>query len=138
MPPRKRTIGEVGELREPVFTKEQWGSFRRGIKLFNNGQYWHAHEAWEDTWKLMGDGSEDDAEIILRGLIQLAAAMHLRGRTGREAGMQRNFEKALEKLKLTPFSFLGIALGELLRDIEEGLKQPPNSGAPIYIRSGGK
>jgi len=48
---------------------------RSGISLFDAGEYWHAHEAWEDAWRA-DDAPDRDYH---KGLIQLAAACwHLR------------------------------------------------------------
>lgn len=43
-----------------------------GIDLFNRGYYWEAHEIWEALWRLTESG--DPAELLLHGLIKLAAA----------------------------------------------------------------
>jgi hypothetical protein len=46
-----------------------------GVELFDRGEYWHAHEAWEDAWRA-DDAPDRDYH---KGLIQLAAACwHLR------------------------------------------------------------
>lgn len=41
-----------------------------GIRLFNSGRYWDAHEAWERVW--MPDRKGADAGFY-KGLIQVAA-----------------------------------------------------------------
>jgi predicted metal-dependent hydrolase len=43
---------------------------RRGIDLFNEGHYWHAHEAWEDAWTPDRYGPDRG---FWKGLIQIAA-----------------------------------------------------------------
>jgi predicted metal-dependent hydrolase len=43
-----------------------------GVRLFDAGHYWHAHECWEQAWK--ADAAAD--RHFLKGLIQLAAACH--------------------------------------------------------------
>jgi len=107
MPPRKRRIEEVLVLREPTFSPEQRRQFERGIALFNDAKHWHAHEAWEAAWRLMGNESDDDAEMFLRALIQIASAIHLK-RIGRYAGARNQLEKAMHKLRLAPAWFMGI------------------------------
>src|SRR5690554_2244858 len=49
---------------------EQW---RAGITCVGQGEYWDAHEAWEDVWKFLGNGVLQD---VLQGLIQFAAACY--------------------------------------------------------------
>lgn len=43
-----------------------------GIDLFNRGYYWEAHETWEALWRQ--EERENPAELLLHGLIKLAAA----------------------------------------------------------------
>lgn len=42
----------------------------RGIELFNEGQYWEAHEAWEEAWTPDRQGPDRG---FYKGLIQVAA-----------------------------------------------------------------
>ena len=42
----------------------------RGVELFNHGEYWHAHEVWEEEW--MPDRKGPDSGFY-KGLIQVAA-----------------------------------------------------------------
>lgn len=53
-------------------TPAQADQFAAGIALFNEGRYWHAHEAWEEIWK----EHPEDGRIFFQGLIQLAAGFH--------------------------------------------------------------
>lgn len=117
MPPRKRTTGEIHNLREPILTSGQRAHLLEGIELFNTGKYWHAHEAWEHAWLAMPDDAGGDAEIILRGLIQLAAAQHLVNER-RLDGAASNLRKSREKLVLAPPEFMGIAITPLVAFID--------------------
>ena len=108
MPPHKRSTEEIGELAEPRFTVEQRAHFLDGVALFNRGRYWHAHESWEAAWLPMGDGPEDDGEMFLRALIQLASGLHLK-RSGRYGGARSHFAKAAEKFAVMPARYLGLA-----------------------------
>ena len=50
--------------------------FIEGCNLFNEGKFWHAHEAWEDLWKSLkplGRRVETDA---VQGIIQIAALLY--------------------------------------------------------------
>jgi predicted metal-dependent hydrolase len=42
----------------------------RGVELFNRGEYWHAHEVWEEEWT--PDRKGPDAGFY-KGIIQVAA-----------------------------------------------------------------
>jgi predicted metal-dependent hydrolase len=55
----------------------------RGIDLFNAGEYWEAHEAWEGDW--MPDRKGPDSGFY-KGLIQVAAGcLHYKRRNRRGA-----------------------------------------------------
>lgn len=107
MPPRKRETGEINALSEPRFDAGQSSHYLRGIALFNEGRFWHAHESWEAAWLPMGDGPEDDGEIFLRALIQLASGLHLMQR-GRYAGARSQLAKATAKFTVLPPRYLGL------------------------------
>ncbi|MHB8632954.1 MAG: DUF309 domain-containing protein [Thermoplasmatota archaeon] len=47
-----------------------------GIRLFNAGEHWHAHEAWEPLWMAL----EGDEKLFLQGLIMAAAMLVQYGR----------------------------------------------------------
>jgi predicted metal-dependent hydrolase len=42
----------------------------RGVELFNRGEYWHAHEVWEEEWTPDRKGPDSG---FYKGLIQVAA-----------------------------------------------------------------
>lgn len=59
---------------------------KRGIELFNSGEYWHAHEAWELEW--MPDRKGPDAGFY-KGLIQVAAGCLHYTRHNRRGAMNK-------------------------------------------------
>ncbi|MBB6646323.1 DUF309 domain-containing protein [Halobellus ruber] len=60
-------------------------ALRVGVAMFNAGDHRAAHEAWEDVWLSLDEGSPD--ERLLHGLIQYAAVVyHARRRNWRGAG----------------------------------------------------
>ncbi len=64
-----------------------------GRAAFNRGDYFQAHELWEDVW----DGLEGAERIFVQGLIQIAAGLHhlQQGRRSPAASLLR---KGLAKL----------------------------------------
>jgi hypothetical protein len=54
-------------------------AFLRGVELWNRGEFWEAHEAWEGPWRAAG--RDTPLGRFLQGLILLAAAgvKHERG-----------------------------------------------------------
>ncbi|MCS7013579.1 MAG: DUF309 domain-containing protein [Chloroherpetonaceae bacterium] len=117
--PRKRLPEEIQVLREPQFSDVQRQHFLDGIDKFNRQAYWDAHESWEHVWQEM----TEDAEIVLRGLVQLAAALHCL-QTNRLDCAARNFQKAYPKLSLAPDVFLGIDIKALRTFIEAAQHAP--------------
>jgi predicted metal-dependent hydrolase len=118
LPPKKRDPERFSSPpAEPPQSGEQAAHFAHGIELFHQGQYWYAHEAWESAWKLMGNDPEDDAEFVLRGLIQLAAALHAHGQ-GRETAARGNLDKAMSKLTRYAGSFWGVDVAALAGGME--------------------
>ena len=107
MPPRKRETGEIRAPGEPRLDATQRAHYLLGIALFNEGRFWHAHESWEAAWLPLGDGPEDDGEIFLRALIQLASGLHLK-RRGRTAGARSQLAKATAKFSVLPPRYMGL------------------------------
>ncbi|MDX2128494.1 MAG: DUF309 domain-containing protein [Chloroherpetonaceae bacterium] len=107
--PRKRSIDEIIEryhskslpLLEPIFSEKQGVLFERGVVEFNQTLFYDAHESWEHCWRAMRNDVTDDSEIIVRGLVQLAAGFHCIQQQ-RKKDAKRNFQKALPKIDLAP------------------------------------
>ena len=123
MAPRKRKNDERLRLAEPELSDENEVRFKHGIDLFNKGRYWHAHDAWEEIWRELGDASEDDWEILLRGLIQIAAGLHCLAK-GKEDGARGHLKKGVSKLRLRNDPFLGLDFGKMISKIERHSQCP--------------
>ena len=65
-----------------------------GVRLFNRGEYWEAHEAWEGIWAKL-DGS---AKKFYQGLIQLAAG-YVKLQRREHKGAAGNLRKGLDKFR---------------------------------------
>ena len=78
-------------------------SFLRGVAHFNAGEFWHAHEAWEELWL----ESESRLVDFLQGLIQLTAAYH-HAKRGTLRGAARLFDAALQKLEAFDSDYCGL------------------------------
>jgi len=77
--------------------------FEQGVAQFNDTDFWHAHESWEELWL----AAETDLVEFLQGLIQLAAAYH-HVKRGTLRGAVRLFEAALLRLQPFPARYCGI------------------------------
>jgi uncharacterized protein len=85
-----------------------------GIRLFNCGSFFEAHEVWEQEWK-KAEGIE---RIFLQGIIQSAAAMHHIQR-GNYAGALSVYLKSCSKLANFPEVWMGIELGQFRSELRQ-------------------
>ena len=70
-----------------------------GLVLFDEGKFWHAHEAWEDMWNLLKKRSAPEEEVLLiQGLIQTAALL-LHHERKNNAGVEKQWAKLRPKLE---------------------------------------
>jgi len=67
----------------------------RGVGLFNRGRYLSAQEVWEEAWRT----APAEERGFLEGLVQLAAALHLRTRRGATRGAVHLLAQALITLE---------------------------------------
>jgi uncharacterized protein len=89
-------------------------AYLEGVRLFNEGHYWHAHEAWEEVWKV-----EVDPSVLLfyKGIIQTAAAL-VHWQRGNPRGLDLNWAKARAKLVVLPPLMLGLDLRQLVDEMD--------------------
>jgi len=93
------------------------GALAEGLRLYNAGEFFTAHEAWESVWL----GSPEPEKTFLQGLIQVTAAFHHLGRNNR-LGTVLLLQAALRRLDRYPECFAGICVSLLCRDIRERLR----------------
>jgi len=85
-------------------------NLRAGVAIYNAGDYHEAHDAWEDHWLDLAQGTDD--ERFLHGLIQFTAAVHhAHGRNW--AGATGLAGSAREYLADIPADYRGINVGEV-------------------------
>jgi uncharacterized protein len=86
--------------------------FARGVAHFNGGEFFEAHEVWEEIW-LRAPAEE---KPFLQGLIQIAAAFHHYKR-GNLSGARSLLAAGTAKIRAFPGSHRGIDVDQLLRDL---------------------
>ena len=86
--------------------------YLRGISLFNNAEFFDAHEALEDIWR----AAPPENKKFLQGLIQVAVAFHHYS-TGNRVGMRSVLERAIRNLAEPSGSFGQIHLPALLQSL---------------------
>jgi uncharacterized protein len=88
-------------------------AYREGIRLFNAGHYWHAHEQWEYCW-LASAG--DDARFY-QAIIQAAAAL-VKWQQGNARGVALNWAKSRARLITLPDHYHGLDLLALREQLD--------------------
>jgi len=81
----------------------------RGLALFNAGDHFAAHEAWEERWRVAAD---PDERRLLQGLIQVAAAHHKLRVQGKPESAARLLARGLAKLDACAPDAGGLALAD--------------------------
>ena len=83
-----------------------------GRAAFNRGEFFAAHELWEDVWRdLVGD-----ERALAQGLIQIAAGLHHLQR-GRPRPAARLLARGANKLSRAPATATTLPIPALLRDV---------------------
>ena len=123
------SAGELPRGRTPPLTPSDADElFRRGVSLFNEVRYWHAHEAWEALWR----AAPDDDRDFYQGLIQVAAGLlHLQRRNRR--GALNKLTEGLAKLKPYQPAHHGIFVNELIGRAERILEDCDGGALPYLI-----
>ncbi len=88
--------------------------YLEGIRRFNEGQFWHAHEAWEEAWKAEQDAA---TRLFYKGIIQTAAAL-VHWQRGNPRGLHLNWQKARPKLARLPETMMGLDLRRLIGEMD--------------------
>ncbi|HLF14223.1 MAG TPA: DUF309 domain-containing protein [Bacteroidota bacterium] len=107
----------TGPLKTLSLSSEDWHEVEHGIRLFNSGKFWHAHEAWELVWQRQAE----DERLFFQGIIQLAAAYHHLAKQNHRVGYVNNLRKAESILRVFTPEYLGISVSPLLEAIGAGL-----------------
>ena len=89
-----------------------------GINFFNGGQYFEAHEVWEDMWR----SARGPLRLFYQGLVQAAVGLHHLGQ-GNLNGAVSQLRKSLAKLEEYPPSFCLINNGKLTADLRTVLHE---------------
>jgi predicted metal-dependent hydrolase len=116
-------------------TAEESAILARGVALFNEGEYWEAHEAWEELWL----EAKPPLRLFVQGLIQLAAAWH-HVRRGNHRGAERLFRSGLEKLAPYRPVYAGIDVSDAAARADEmlvgGIAVGPAAQPVLTLREG--
>ncbi len=105
--------------------------FEEGIRLFNDEEFFDAHEVWEDLWQ----GYRGDDRTFLQALIQVAAGFyHAQCRNAR--GAMSQLSKGLAKLAEYVPLHQTVRTASLIRNTDRWLRQY-ETGSPEDEVAGG-
>ena len=88
-------------------------SYRRGLELFNKGEFFDAHEVLEDVWRAAPAAEKK----FLQGLIQVAVGLHHYSR-GNRVGARSLLARAHRNLSGYSAQHGGIDLAGLRTEVE--------------------
>jgi uncharacterized protein len=93
------------------------GPLAEGLRLYDAGEFFAAHEAWESVWLR----AQEPEKRFLQGLIQVTAAFHHLQRNNPQ-GTLLLLQAALGRLEHYPARFIGISVALLCDDIRAWLQ----------------
>lgn len=86
---------------------------RDGIDQLHRGDFFAAHETWEEVWR----STTPEPKTLLQGLIQVAAALHQIRDLHRREGPRRTLAKARRNLEPWAPVALGLDIEGLLSSV---------------------
>jgi hypothetical protein len=93
--------------------EEERRLFHEGLELFNAGEWFEAHEVWEDIWHM----ASGQRKRFYQGLIQCAVTLeHMR--RGNPRGVVTVFASARSKFDGLPEVYMGVPVVRLLEELE--------------------
>lgn len=108
-------VRESRLLHPSLVPQERRALLHRGVALFNTGEHFAAHEAWETVWR----SNRPEPRALLQGMIQAAAALHQILVLLREEGPRGTLAKALRNLEPFRPGALGLDLEGLCAGLAE-------------------
>jgi uncharacterized protein len=101
------------------------GDLARGIALFNQHEFFEAHEALEDVWR----AAPAEQKKFFQGLVQVAVAFH-HFSTGNHVGMRSVMKRAMRNLDGCQENLHSINVESLLQSMARWL-DALDSGNPV-------
>lgn len=91
--------------------------FLQGVGLFNRGEYFAAHEAWEDLWR----EATGEEKQFFQGLIQCAVALE-HARRGNVCGALRLAERYPRRFAGLSGRFMGLNVPEFVAAMDRKMR----------------
>jgi len=97
LPSAPATSAVVDPRHDPAPLSQVPALLAAGAAAYNEGRFWDAHEAWEESWHALRGAHDDEAAGYVRGLILVTAAFE-NAKRGKEAGFKRQMAEGLHAL----------------------------------------
>jgi predicted metal-dependent hydrolase len=94
-------------------------SYKRGLELGRSGEFFEAHEAFEEAWRACAADERD----FFQGLVHVVVSAYQSGR-GRPVAAERQRVKALRRLGAYAPEHRGLDVSLLLRVLERAEADP--------------
>ena len=88
--------------------------FEEGLRTYESGEHYEAHEIWEELWN---EEDDDGERLSLQALIQLTSAVHKLLHDVEPRGSLRLLDRALEKTAHLPKEHRDIDMAALRQEI---------------------
>jgi predicted metal-dependent hydrolase len=115
--------GSKNEPAVPASARQAW--FDRGLATYAAGEYFDAHEMWEELWR---DAPRGFDRHFVQGLIQFAAAMHKIVEQQKPKPAARLLGRALDKVADAPANYRGIDVPRLVAEGRAALSTLESTG----------
>jgi len=106
-------VPERRVLHPDLSPEERRRLFQEGIDLFNRGEFFLAHEAWEEIWR----STTPEPRELFQGLVQVAAGLHQILDLKRTAGPRNTLAKARSHLEPCAPAMCGLDVAGLLASV---------------------
>ncbi|HEX2253354.1 MAG TPA: DUF309 domain-containing protein [Thermoanaerobaculia bacterium] len=121
----------TAELLHPVLADdERLRLILEGVELFNGGEHFLAHEAWETVWR----STTPEPADLWRGLIQVAAGLYHHLERGKPAAARRVLARGRRRVEAFGERCCGLELAPLVaacRAWEAWLEEPAGAPPPL-------
>jgi predicted metal-dependent hydrolase len=108
-------VPERRVLHPELSPEERRRLFQEGIGLFNQGQFFLSHEAWEEIWR----STAPEPRELFQGLVQVAAGLHQILDLKRTIGPRNTLAKARSHLEPCAPVSCGLDVAGLLAAVGE-------------------
>ena len=100
-----------------------------GLRTFNEGRFYDAHEIWEDLWR---ETADLDLMRCYQGLIQAAVGLHHLNQ-GNRIGAESQLGKSIRNLETGDSSTTGIDIGGLVIQLRQ-IRQSLTNSSDVQVR----